>query len=99
MWIIDFHPEARFDAAEATDWYLSQDRSTAMRFADALEEDLDSLRQDPLSYATIASDIRAKSIRGFPYQLIFRAENGVIRLFAVAHHSRRAGYWNARLDD
>ena len=32
----------------------------------------------------------------FPYSLVYRAEDDGVRIGAVAHQSRRPGYWRAR---
>ena len=32
----------------------------------------------------------------FPYSLVYRAEDEGVRIGAVAHQSRRPGYWRAR---
>lgn len=39
---------------------------------------------------------RAIPLRRYPYSLHHRIERDVIRIFAVAHHSRRPGYWAKR---
>ena len=35
-------------------------------------------------------------LQRFPYSLVYRAEDEGVRIGAVAHHSRRPGYWRAR---
>lgn len=35
-------------------------------------------------------------MRRFPYSVIYSVAGDEIRILAVAHHSRRPGYWRAR---
>jgi plasmid stabilization system protein ParE len=32
----------------------------------------------------------------YPYSMLYRSQNGVVQVSAIAHHSRRPGYWKAR---
>ena len=43
-----------------------------------------------------ARDTRSMPLRRYPYSLHYRLERDVIRIFAVAHHSRRPRYWAKR---
>jgi hypothetical protein len=35
-------------------------------------------------------------MRRFPFSLIYRVDRDTIAILAVAHHSRRPGYWRRR---
>jgi L-amino acid N-acyltransferase YncA len=70
----------------------------AIQHADAIDDALASILLDPLRWETIASDIRAFTVHGFPYRVVFRAEDGVVWVLSVAHYSSRPGYWHARFD-
>jgi hypothetical protein len=43
--------------------------------------------------------IRSKSVRGYPYRVIYAMEPDAIFIIAFAHDSRRPGYWQGRLDE
>lgn len=43
-----------------------------------------------------ARGTRSMPLRRYPYSLHYRIEHDVIRIFAIAHHSRRPGYWAKR---
>ena len=32
----------------------------------------------------------------YPYSILYRVENGLVQVSAIAHHSRRPGYWDKR---
>ncbi|HEX4953384.1 MAG TPA: hypothetical protein VF017_08330 [Thermoanaerobaculia bacterium] len=40
--------------------------------------------------------MRRLVLNRFPYSLFYTADSEEIRIFAVAHHSRRPGYWRHR---
>ena len=42
------------------------------------------------------NDIRQMPLKVFPYTVYFKVQGDVIRVFAVAHHKRRPGYWLKR---
>jgi toxin ParE1/3/4 len=42
---------------------------------------------------------RRLPLRRFPYVLIFRRDEGIIRVVAVAHRRRRPRYWKPRVQD
>ena len=39
---------------------------------------------------------RILALHNFPYSLIYRIQGDEIRVIAIAHHSRRPGYWVGR---
>jgi toxin ParE1/3/4 len=39
---------------------------------------------------------RLMPLRRFPFSLLYRIEGDEVRISAVAHHSRRPGYWRGR---
>ncbi len=43
-----------------------------------------------------ARNTRSIPLRRYPYSLHYRLEPDLIRILAVAHHSRRPGYWAKR---
>jgi toxin ParE1/3/4 len=32
----------------------------------------------------------------YPYSILYRADDGVVQISAIAHHSRQPGYWRKR---
>lgn len=98
MWLRNYHSEARLEFDEAVDWYLDRDPRAALRFLFAVDEITASIVTDPERYELIAPELRAVRIPKFPYRMIYRIHRDEVQVVAVAHTSRRPGYWNARLD-
>lgn len=89
--------EAQADANAAVDWYIGEGAFVAADdFADELDKALGLLSQFPVLGETGARNTRALPLHSFPYSLIYRLQEDVIRVIAVAHHSRRPSYWAAR---
>jgi hypothetical protein len=43
------------------------------------------------------ADTRRVLLRRFPFSVVYAADSDVALVIAVAHHSRRPGYWCKRL--
>lgn len=57
------------------------------------------IQENPELGAPFEHDTRKWNLRVFPYKIVYRNLPGAILIIAVAHHSRRPGYWRWRLND
>jgi hypothetical protein len=66
-------------------------------FLDEIALVVGRIRTSPKAIAPFAADMRARLLSRFPYALVYCvAADGAI-IVAVAHNSRRTGYWRRRL--
>ena len=94
---VSLSDEAQGDADAAVDWYIGEGALIAADdFADELEQALGLLNRFPELGQASAGNTRTLSLHSFPYSLIYRLQADVIRVIAVAHHSRRPRYWAGR---
>lgn len=94
---ISLSDEAAADFEAAIDWYLEKLAfAAADDFADEFEHALALLGTFPEMGVTSEYKTRAFTLPKFPYSLIYRVFPDHIRIIAVAHHSRRPGYWAER---
>jgi plasmid stabilization system protein ParE len=93
----EFHPEASDEAIEAYAWYFERDAHAAVAFDSELDRSLMRALDFPESGSPSFHGTRAMRVSKFPFQLIYRPSGPVLRVFAVAHTSRRPGYWRGRL--
>ncbi|MBI5041587.1 MAG: type II toxin-antitoxin system RelE/ParE family toxin [Gammaproteobacteria bacterium] len=94
---ITLSDEAKADGRDAVEWYIDEGAFPAVNaFADELEHTLHLLRQFPEMGTPSPDDTRMLPLRAFPYSLVYRIHTSVIRVIAIAHHSRRPGYWAGR---
>lgn len=89
--------EIEFD--EAVAWYLARSRGAARHFGKEVRNVERLLLRYPRIGRCVELDARSLCINDFPYNLIYSIEKNEIVVVAVAHHSRRPGYWMDRLGD
>jgi hypothetical protein len=94
--------EAADEAIEAAAWYEEQRPGLGTEFAEAFHAALDLLEEEVVPLSNMpgrAGQEGAKRLilSRFPYDLVVRENHDVLIVVAVAHHSRRPGYWKGRL--
>jgi len=67
------------------------------RFSAAVEEAAARALSFPLSGSPSEPNVRRVIVKDFPFSVVYRPETDGIVVFAVAHHSRRPGYWRSRV--
>jgi plasmid stabilization system protein ParE len=71
-----------------------------VRFSDAIQAVIDSIQFAPEAGArSRGGRARFKMAKKFPYAIYYVERPDRITLVAVAHHSRREGYWVRRLEN
>lgn len=94
--------QAVHESVEAAAWYERQRPGLGQDFAAALEAVLELIEEGvvhltPMPGAAGTSGARRIILRRFPYDVIVREVPGETLIVAVAHQSRRPGYWVGRL--
>ncbi len=93
---IDFHPDAAQEASDAVDYYDWLRSGLGGHFRSELEAALARIQQNPQLYAVGSGSIRLCPLHRFPYSLYYDELADRIWVSAVAHQSRRPGYWAHR---
>ncbi len=91
-----FLDPADAEAREAIDRYDQFSPDLGDRFISELRAALRLLEDFPQSAPIIAKDVRKKVLLEFPYTLFYRVTDVEVLILAVAHQSRRPGYWRSR---
>lgn len=94
-WFI-FHPEAAREVEEARDWYLAQSPAAEEGFLADLDHAIEQVAAAPLRWPRYKARTRRYVFRHYPYGLIYRTYDGLVRILAVAHDKRRVSYWFSR---
>lgn len=95
---VQLHDEAAAEYDAAFDWYLERSPDTALRFDAEVERALTLIVQTPRRWALGSYSTRSFLLRQFPFILVYRERTPVgIQILAVAHTSRKPGYWKTRL--
>lgn len=94
--MIEFHELALDELRHAQSWYRVKSPRAAERFFEEVNHVVERAVADPASYPVIGR-FRYIRIRRFPFILVYqvRPTNDVF-VVAVAHTSRRKGYWTRR---
>ena len=79
--------------------YSEQRFGLGEAFIQAVELSIKLISQDPERSQSLGNDIRIFQMQRFPYYLFYHHISGSdsISIYAVAHHSRKQGYWRSRL--
>ena len=93
---------AEREAAEATAWYNARRDGLAREFLDELHSELEAVESNPLRFAQVqprseTREFRQARLRRFPYLIVYEVKaSNVLVVLAIAHASRRPGYWQSR---
>ena len=91
------HPEASEDLREAAEFYRERaGNALPLALLDDFERAVGLLLEHPGLGPIWRHGRRRWLLTRFPYSLIYTVVGDEIRILAVAHHSRRPGYWRGR---
>jgi toxin ParE1/3/4 len=86
------------EALEAEEELDKRSRGLGALFQDDLSDVIELLMVFPESGRMLEQhSVRRMNLRQFPYHVIYRLEEDVLTIYAVAHHSRQPQYWWRRL--
>jgi toxin ParE1/3/4 len=94
------HADAEAELREALAYYEQQRTGLGREFRAEFEAALNRVRQNPLAYAAEdESGVRFCPFHRFSYTLVYLDLDDRVWVAAVAHQSRRPGYWARRRPD
>jgi toxin ParE1/3/4 len=94
---IEYHEGASADVVNAVTWYQRRSPKAALDFIEELRRAADIIREAPERWPTGKNNTRRFLLWRFPFAVIYSERESVITIWAVAHGSRRPGYWAHRL--
>ncbi len=94
----DFHPTASEEIVETTAYYEGEVPGLGAGFIAEVERIVEVLCDQPNIGQRVGEELRRILLARFPYSLIYSIESERIWIIAVAHHRRRPGYWQERID-
>ena len=93
---IALHEDADEEFKSAIRFYESWKPGLGDTFLERVSEGFDLILAHPLAGQVLFDDFRRRLVRQFPYSIVYRVESDRVFILAVAHWSRRPGYWKAR---
>ena len=94
---IEYHEGASADVVSAVTWYRHRSSKAALDFIEELHRAADVIREAPERWPIGKNKTRRFLLWRFPFAIIYSERESVITIWAVAHGSRRPGYWAHRL--
>jgi plasmid stabilization system protein ParE len=94
---IRWRKEVYTELEAAAQFYCDRNRAAMERFLNEFGNTLRHIQINPEMGSHYDAGARRRRIFGFPFDLIYMLHGGAIVLLALAHHSRRPGYWQDRL--
>ena len=95
---LEFHPEAELELIESAVYYEKQVPGLGERFESEIRYATDLLLDQPEIGPLVDPNLRKFILTRFPFTLYYSVTADVLRIEAVAHQSRRPGYWKSRVD-
>jgi plasmid stabilization system protein ParE len=90
--------EAEAEYTEALAWYAERSARAADRFEAAFASVIEQIGQSPERFPECDEEgYRFAALSRYPYSVIYQIAEGVALVVAVAHASRRPGFWTGRI--
>jgi toxin ParE1/3/4 len=94
--------DAQEEARQQVAWYAARNPEAASRLEDLIVSTIERIARNPFEFPfmeipTNAGDTRRARLMGFPLAIIYQVLGEEVLVVAVAHTSRRPGYWHYRL--
>jgi len=98
---LSIESEAEAELRAAIDWYEQERAGLGDEFWSEVQHVLRLISEHPTIGGTIQrirvrGSARRLPVRRFPYFVIYREGSEYLQIVAIAHQSRRPGYWRAR---
>lgn len=94
---VEFHHEAHDEVIEAMAFYEERQAGLGRELWDEIRVTLNRVIDNPGGPERIAKNLHRESVRRFPFSIIYGVRNETLWVVAVAHHSRKEGYWKRRV--
>lgn len=91
------HPEAEAEFEAAIKFYNGREDGLGDDLYDEVFATIDRIVEFPNSWPRYTHRTRRCLCNRFPYTVIYRHTDNEVTIYAVAHQSRKPGYWKKRL--
>ena len=88
---------AEAELEESKLFYNRERKGLGDEFLDELESTFSFIEANPRILAVSRFNTRRCSLDRFPFTIVYRIDNEVIEVVAVAHQKRRPEYWKKRV--
>lgn len=92
-----FHPEAETEFDQAVAYYEHRQNGLGLELADEVLATIARILDYPQAGSLFSKNTRRCLTNRFPYGIIYQMHMNIVQIIAVAHLSRRPGYWEDRV--
>jgi plasmid stabilization system protein ParE len=89
-------PEAKAEVIANERWYAQRSLTAAEAFVAEVDEALARIRDSPDTWPRYRRGTRRFVLHRFPFSVVYRVEEDVVYVVAVAHAKQRPEYWRRR---
>ncbi len=93
---VKFRLKAENEMINAKNYYNVQLDDLGMDFIDEVEKSIELIQKSPTRWAIIEGNIHKYILQRFPFTIYYVNEVEEILILAIAHQSRKPGYWDNR---
>ncbi len=94
---IVFLQPAEQEMLEAAQYYEHQSKGLGSSFLFEIQQAVDEIGNGPEIWPRTRYEIRQRSIKRFPYRVLYRNDSDQIVIIAIMHLRRHPDYWVGRL--
>ena len=94
---LDMHPEARLELRDAIAYYEDHRDGLGLEFSREIYASINRVADAPLIWSRLTDNSRRFLTKRFPYSIIYQILDDAVLIVAIAHQSRKPGYWKDRL--
>ncbi len=91
------HPEAEAEFEAAAEFYNEREEGLGDDLYNEVFATIDRIIEHPNAWPRYSHRTRRCFCNRFPYSVIYRNTDFEITIYAIAHQSRKPGYWKDRL--
>ncbi|MGR3292459.1 MAG: type II toxin-antitoxin system RelE/ParE family toxin [Candidatus Scalindua sp.] len=92
-----FLPQAEQEMIEAAKYYESQTAGLGTDYLSEIERAVATIAESPKMWPIVEAKLRRRLVRRFPFGILYFIDSNEIVVVAVAHLSRKPGYWRERI--
>lgn len=93
---LEVHPEVYEELEAARFWYEDHAAGLGSEFLDEIDRAITTIQRSPEAWPVYSGTTRRFLVHRFPFAIIYRYDDFIIQIVAVAHQRRKPGYWKAR---
>lgn len=91
-----FHSEARAELNHSVDFYEARQPKLGLEFLEEIYSTIQLIIEFPKAFPKQSKNTRKCLINRFPFAVIYQIKPDEIFIVAIAHLSRKPGFWKKR---